>query len=154
MPVLQGHKLAFLALKTCTKNIPVLRLCYGKFNIDLPCSAPDSPCVSWKEYYIIQGLLPADKVIGENISFNALYLRFYNTTSIQNSSHLLVLPSHHSSTHSPSNMRLISYREKTFSAPYSYKHISCLITLLLQLFTPGNHLHFCGHKYLVSVMET
>jgi len=54
MPVLQGHKLSFLALKTCTKNIRVLTSCYGKFSTGLLCSAPDSFYVAWKEllYYL------------------------------------------------------------------------------------------------------
>jgi len=54
MPVLQGHKLSFLALKTYTNNIPVLSSCYSKFIIGLPCSAPDSSCIVCREllYYL------------------------------------------------------------------------------------------------------
>ena len=55
MPVPQGHKLSVLALKTCTNNIRVFSSRYGKFRIGLPCSAPDSSCVAWREllYYLM-----------------------------------------------------------------------------------------------------
>jgi len=154
MPVLQGHKLSFLVLKTCTKNIPVLSPCYGKFSIGLPCSAPHSSCVVWRELLYYLSHIICRKSYRFKHKLQCIHLRCFTFTSINNSPHLFVLPSHHTSTHSPSNIRHLSYRVTTFSAPYSYKHISCLITFLLQLFTPRSHLQICGRKHFASVMET
>jgi len=128
MPILQGHKLSFLALKTYTKNLRVFTSCYGKFSIGLLCSAPDSSCVACSVLLYYLRYTAAEKVIDQNISFNVYMLGFFNFTSIKNSSYLFILPSHHSPTHSPSNMRHLSYRVPTFSAPYSYKYICCLIS--------------------------
>ena len=60
--------------------------------------------------------------------FQCIYLGCFNFTSINSRSHLFVLPSHHTSTHSPSTKRHLSYRVTTFSAPYTSQFISCIIT--------------------------
>jgi hypothetical protein len=78
----------------------------------------------------------------------------HGLTNLKSTSILTANPSHHSSTHSPSDMRYLPYFVTTFSAPYPYQYISCLISLLLQLFTPRNAFPLCGRKHFASAMKT
>ena len=82
--------------------------------------------------------------------FNVIYLRIFTFTCIKNSSQLFVLPSYHSSTHSPSNIRYLSYPVTNFLLRTPINSYPALSAVLLQLFTPHNHLQFCGGKHFIQ----
>ena len=90
--------------------------------------------------------------MGQNVSFDELYHRCFNITSIRNSPHLFVLPSH-PITHPHFSLKyeafniqcddifssvfipihILSYQPSCYSClhlatPYSYQYISCLIS--------------------------
>ena len=81
---------------------------------------------------------------------------FLNFTSIKNSPHLFVLPSHpNTQPHVPRQISNIYHTVwRHFLLPIHTNTYPVLSAVLLQLFAPHNHLQLCGRKHFTSAMET
>jgi hypothetical protein len=75
-------------------------------------------------------------------------------SSNQNSSGLIVLPFHYSSTQKLPQLRHLSYHGMRFSLTIDCSPCPVLSTIVSQLFPPHNHLQTCGHQEFASVLQT
>jgi len=115
--------------------------------------------------------------MGQNVSFDELYHRCFNITSIRNSPHLFVLPSH-PITHPHFSLKyeafniqcddifssvfipihILSYQPSCYSClhlatPYSYQYISCLISRpVTAVYTSQLRIHTDTYPVLSAVL--
>jgi hypothetical protein len=139
---------------TCTKNIPAFSSCYGKSKIGLPCSAPDNSCVVWRVLFLRS--ITCGYIYRSKRKVLHTYLGCFNDTSIKNISLLFVLPSH-PITHPRSPRKIYSIYHtvwRHFQLRIHTNTYPVSSAVLLQLFTPRNHLQICSCKHFASAMET